>query len=195
MRVAYAVDRRTFLVRTAAAAGMILSPWPTGWARAEPVSPASPHYAYGSSVAATSTSKEATEAALWVLGEGGNAMDAHIAAAVTQTVVEPGLTTLGGAYGVTFFDAESKTTSGVVGRMGPAAAESYDYPRFDAASLTGRGMTVPGFLAGVKLAHATHGRLAWPRLFTPAIRHAREGFEISEPIASALDVQHMAPVQ
>ena len=180
------MDRRTFLVGMAGgAAGVLLAPWGTRRAAAEPVSPASTHYAFGRSIAAAATSQEALDAALWALAEGGNAADAYITAALTQTVVEPGLTTLGGAFGITVFDAKTKTTRGAAGLMGPAAAERYDYERSDKVSLTGRGMTVPGFLAGVKLAHDTHGRLAWKKLFEPAIRHARDGVVISDLIVRA----------
>ena len=41
--------------------------------------------AVGTEVAVTSTSKEATEAALWALAQGGNAADAYLTAALTQT--------------------------------------------------------------------------------------------------------------
>lgn len=177
------MDRRTFLTcASAGVASALLLRWPGRPALAEPVSPASPHYAFGKSVAAASASKEATDAALWALAEGGNAADAYITAALTQTVVQPGLTSLGGAFGVTVFDAETKTTRAAVGLLGPAAAERYDYPRFDPVSLTGRGMTVPGFLAGVALAHEKHGRLTWARLFEPAIRCAKDGFAVPERI-------------
>ena len=184
--MAHRLDRRTFLAGVAGgAAGTLLLPWAARFAAAEPVSPGSTHYAFGKAIAATSTSKEATDAALWALAQGGNAADAYISAALTQTVVEPGLTTLGGAFGITVFDARTKATGTVTGLMGPAAAESYDYMRFDKLALTGRGMTVPGFLAGVKLAHGKYGRLAWARLFEPAIRHAREGALVAEAIVRA----------
>ena len=136
-------------------------------------------------MAVASASKEATEAALWALTQGGTAADAYMTAALAQTVVQPGLTSLGGAFGITVFDATSKTTRSVTGLMGPAAAESYAYARFDPVSLTGRGMTVPGFLAGVALAHREHGRLAWAKLFEPAIRYAKEGIVVSAGILGA----------
>ncbi len=99
------LNRRTFVgAAVAGAAGALLPAWPLRLARGEPVSPGSPHYETGTTVAATSTSKEATEAALWALAVGGNAADAYMTAALTQTVVEPGLTTIGGAFGITYFD-------------------------------------------------------------------------------------------
>ena len=177
------LDRRAFLSGCAAgAAGALLLRYPWHLAHAEPVSPAPPHYASGRSVAVATASKEATEAALWALAQGGNAADAYMTAALAQTVVQPGLTSLGGAFGVTVFDATSKTTRSASGLMGPAAAESYDYARLDPVSLTGRGMTVPGFLAGIALAHRLHGRLAWAKLFEPAIRHAKDGIVVSAEI-------------
>jgi gamma-glutamyltranspeptidase / glutathione hydrolase len=181
--MARTMDRRTFLAAIAAGtAGAML---PTGLvcgARAEPASPRSPLYATGETLAATSTSREATEAALWALSKGGTAADAYIAAALTQTVVEPGLTTIGGAFGVTCFEARSGKTRSALGRLGPAAAESYDYERFSPVSRTGRGMPVPGFLAGIDLAHRTFGKLPWAQLFEPAVRHAIEGFPVPELI-------------
>ena len=82
-------------------------------------------------MAVASASKEATEAALWALTQGGTAADAYMTAALAQTVVQPGLTSLGGAFGITVFDSTSKATRSVTGLMGPAAAESYAYLRFD----------------------------------------------------------------
>ncbi|MHC4780813.1 MAG: gamma-glutamyltransferase, partial [Planctomycetota bacterium] len=144
--------------------------------------PNSPQYAVGTKFAATSTSRQATEAALWALEQGGNAADAYLTAALTQTVAEPGLTTLGGALSLTFFNAASGKTEYVVGRLGPAEAEPYDFERFDKVSLTGKAMAVPGFLAGCWKAHEKFGSLPWSKLFEPAIRHAVEGIAVQESI-------------
>jgi gamma-glutamyltranspeptidase/glutathione hydrolase len=138
----------------------------------------SDYYGVGSSIGVTSTSKAATEAALWALQQGGNAADAFITAALTQTVVEPGLTSIGGAFGFNYFNAATGETSVVAGLLGPAADEPYDFDRDDKVTQTGRAMPVPGFLAGVKAAHKKFGRLGWPELFEPAIRHATDGFTV-----------------
>ena len=85
--MARALDRRTFLSGVAyGTAGVLIPSWPGRVAHAERVLPDSPHFAVGKTIAATSSSKEATEAALWALAEGGNAADAYITAAITQTV-------------------------------------------------------------------------------------------------------------
>ena len=106
-------------------------------------------------------------------------------AALTQTVSEPGLTSLGGAFGMQYFDAVKRELSYVAGLLGPAAAESYDYDRDSPVILTGRAMPVPGYVAGVFDAHRRHGRLEWAKLFQPAIRHAKEGFLVIPDIIEA----------
>lgn len=133
------------------------------------------HYAAGTQAGVTSTSLQASDAALWALDQGGNAADAYITAALTQTVSEPGLTSIGGAFGIHYFDAGRKETSVLAGRLGPAAAEPYDFERDSPVTQTGRAMPVPGFIAGVFEAHRRHGRLDWAKLFKPAIRHAIDG--------------------
>jgi gamma-glutamyltranspeptidase/glutathione hydrolase len=178
-----ALNRRDFLKTLAAGTAAVLLP--RGLYGQDPPSvkkKLANHFAKGRKVAVTSTSKEATEAALWALEQGGNAADAYLAAALTQTVVEPGLTTIGGALGITFFRAATKKTEFAIGRLGPAADEPYDYKRFDPVSQTGRAMPVPGFLAGCKAAHEKFGALPWARLFEPAMGHAFAGVVIPEAI-------------
>ena len=143
------------------------------------------HYATGTQAGVTTTSLQASEAALWALSQGGNAADAYMTAAITQTVSEPGLTSLGGAFGMQYFDASKKGTNYVAGLLGPAAAESYDFDRESLVTQTGRAMPVPGYVAGVFEAHRRHGRLDWAKLFQPAIRHANDGFLVVPEIIAA----------
>jgi gamma-glutamyltranspeptidase / glutathione hydrolase len=143
------------------------------------------HYATGTEAGVSSTSLQASEAALWALEQGGNAADAYVTAALTQTVSEPGLTSLGGAFGMQYFDAGNKETSYTAGLLGPAAAEPYDYDRESPVTQTGRAMPVPGYVAGVFDAHRRYGRLDWAKLFQPAIRHAKEGFLVIPDIIEA----------
>jgi len=177
------LNRRDFtltLATGAAAAGL------TGSSAAPPRrSRRENHFATGNNFAATSTSEEATDAALWALQTGGNAADAYMAAALTQTVVEPGLTSLGGAFGMTYFDAKSGETRSCVGKLGPAEREPYDFDRQSPIAQTGRAMPVPGFIGGVHVAHEEFGSLGWKKLFEPAIRHASDGAKISPVIIEA----------
>ena len=75
----------------------------------------------------------ATEAALWALERGGTAADAYITASLAQCVLEPAMTTLGGGFGVTFFDAAagelSTAGSGFAFPSGTPATEPWDQAR------------------------------------------------------------------
>lgn len=120
----------------------------------------------------------ATEAALWALERGGTAADAYITAALAQCVLEPGMTTLGGGFGVTYFDAGAGELStggaGFAFPSGAPATEPYD----EARSWTGFAAMVPGYVRGLESAHAAFGRLPWQDLWEPAIALAEGGFVI-----------------
>ena len=120
----------------------------------------------------------ATEAALWALERGGTAADAYIAAALVQCVVEPSMTTLGGGFGVTFFDAaaDELSTAGA-GFAFPSGAPPTE-PYEEARSWTGFAAMVPGYVRGIEAAHTAYGRLPWQDLWEPAIAIAENGFVI-----------------
>ena len=143
------------------------------------------HYATGKKNAVASTSKEASKSALWALEQGGNAADAYITAALTQTVVEHGLTSIGGGFSIQYYDAATGEIPSIIGPLGPAKAEAYDFDRNSPITQTGRAMPVPGFLSGVHAAHKQFGKLKWQQLFQPAIQHANEGFPVGPLLVSA----------
>ena len=134
--------------------------------------------AVGSGAMATTDHPYATEAALWALERGGTAADAYITAALAQCVLEPTMTTLGGGFGVTYFDAASGELSTAGGAFafpsGAPASEPYD----EARSWTGFGAMVPGYVRGLEAAHSAYGRLPWQDLWEPAIAFAENGFVI-----------------
>ena len=171
--------RRDFIATLAGGAVASIGMNPLAWAQR---SQRTDHFASGSSVAVTSTSREATDAALRVLKEGGNAADAYMTAAITQTVSEIGLTSIGGAFGIRFFDEKTRKTTGVTGRLGSAKDEPYDFERESPVTQTGRAMPVPGFIGGLHAAHQKYGKLPWASLFAPAIQHAEDGFLVNPKI-------------
>ena len=135
---------------------------------------------------------EAAEAGLGALQAGGNALDAVIAAALVQGVVDPLMSGLGG-YGVLHLhDSASGTTLLLDGQGGcPAACtpemwgdrivgETRDGFGFILQGFVNecghKAVTVPGILRVLADAHGSLGRLAWPALFDPAITLAEAGW-------------------
>lgn len=114
--------------------------------------------------------------AIETLKRGGNACDAALAAAITQTVVEPHMTTITGILSMLYHDRASGRTTYLNGSMNTPLAE---LPGFSARDLaTGRGACVPGWWGGFEAALERHGSKTKAELMASAIELARDGFEI-----------------
>lgn len=171
------LTRRQFLGHTGAIAALSAAPNLLFAQNGQQQQPAAPqrfskpidHYASGKNVAVTSTSREASESALSAMAQGGNTADAYLTATLTQTVVEHGLTSIGGGFSIKYFDAATGKISSIVGPLGPAADEPYDFDRQSPVTQAGRAMPVPGFLSGLHAAHKQHGKLKWRKLTFDAI--------------------------
>lgn len=136
----------------------------------------------------------AAAAGVEILRAGGSATDAAIATMLALGVVEPQSSGLGGGSFLVLYDAKTRSTTTVDGReTAPMAADDrwfYDTAgkplgRF-AAVPGGRSVGVPGAVRAMALAHAKSGKLAWARLFAPAIRLANEGFVLSPRMNNSL---------
>ncbi len=130
-----------------------------------------------------------------ILRQGGNALDAAIATALAQGVVDPCNGGIGGFGCMLVHDAATATTSSISyhGRAGSRArpdvfaedvvgqihghAERYEV-RGAVNQIGYRSVVVPGTLAGFDAAHRAYGRLPWPALFEPAIQLARDGIPL-----------------
>jgi len=128
----------------------------------------------------------ASEAGREMLRAGGSATDAAIAAQLVLGLVEPQSSGLGGGAFLLHWNAREKKLLAYDGReSAPAAATPDRFMRggkpmdFDAAVRSGLSVGTPGLVRLMEHAHKRHGKLPWPKLFEPAIRIAREGFEIS----------------
>jgi gamma-glutamyltranspeptidase/glutathione hydrolase len=131
---------------------------------------------------AVSTHPLVTQTALDVMAEGGNAVDAIVAASITQSVVEPHMTTLTGVWSMLYYEAKTGKVSYLNCSNNAPLAFPHNQEQWNADAVAmmndGRGVTVPGFWAGVEEALRVHGTLPKKRLAAPAIDYARNGFEI-----------------
>lgn len=111
-----------------------------------------------------------------VLNDGGNAVDAALAASLAQTVVEPHMTTAFGVLSMMHYDAASGATQYVNGSMNAPLA---GLPGFSAADIaTGRSVAVPGFWSAWEASRERFANKTREALAAPAIELARGGFPI-----------------
>jgi gamma-glutamyltranspeptidase/glutathione hydrolase len=126
----------------------------------------------------------AAQAGLQILREGGNAIDAAIATAITLTVVEPTMNGIGGDLFAIVWDGRSLHGLNASGRS-PASwtrelfAEQKVVPRRGWLSVT-----VPGAVSGWVALSKTFGRLRFEKLFESAIGYARDGFIVAPVTAN-----------
>ena len=133
------------------------------------------------------------EAGAGVLAQGGNAVDACIAAAAVSWVAESPLTGPGGGGFMLVHRARDHTSRvldffvSVPGkdlkRHSSQGMEEIDveYDR-DASQIFKIGAAscaVPGTVAGLEAAHRAYGTVAWAELLQPAIALARDGVELT----------------
>lgn len=119
----------------------------------------------------------AVEAGMAVLAEGGNAVDAAVAAAFAVAVVEPHASGIGGGGAVI-----------VVPEGAGDQAVAYDYREVvpDDGVVPPSGTGVPGFVAGMAELHAAHGQAQWADVLAPAVALAAEGHPVSAMLARRL---------
>jgi gamma-glutamyltranspeptidase / glutathione hydrolase len=127
------------------------------------------------------------EAGSRVLANGGNAVDACVAAAFAAFVAEPPLTgPAGGGFLLAYVDGEPLLLDcffAVPSR--PLAAMDEIVIDFGDAStqvfhVGEASVAVPGLVPGLEEAHLRFGRLAWAELVEPAIELAHAGLDVNE---------------
>src|SRR5437867_1844923 len=129
----------------------------------------------------------ASAAALRLLQDGGNAVDAAITAAAVLNVVEPVMTGIGGdMFALVYMQQDKKP----IGLNGSGWAGSKATPEFFRSRnldfVPGEGIysvSVPGAVAGWYKLHQKYGKLPMSRILAPAIDYAEKGFPVSDIIA------------
>jgi gamma-glutamyltranspeptidase/glutathione hydrolase len=139
-----------------------------------------------------SASDIASEAAWQVIKGGGNAIDAAVATAFALAVTHPTAGNIGGGGFLVYRAASGQATSFDFREAAPAGASAemwlkdgkYD---FDLHHNSHRSVGVPGTVAGLHMAWKELGSRPWKDLVAPAIKLARDGFEISHGLARSLE--------
>ena len=129
----------------------------------------------------------ASAAALRVLQDGGNAVDAAITAAAVLNVVEPNSTGIGGdMFALVYMQQDGKPV-GLNGSGWAGSKASVDFFKSrNLAQIPLFGMhsvSVPGAVAGWYKLHQKYGKLPMTRILAPAIEYAEKGFPVSDIIA------------
>ncbi len=135
---------------------------------------------------ATTAHPLATEAAIEMLKQGGNAIDAAVAAAFAIGVVEPDGSGLGGGGGMVIYLAKERKPI-YINYYQRASADILDLdynPQSDARSA--KAVLVPGTVAGLTTALEKYGRLSLSKVLEPAIRYASQGFPVDETLAKIM---------
>jgi gamma-glutamyltranspeptidase/glutathione hydrolase len=121
------------------------------------------------------------------LNEGGNAIDAAVAAALAAGTVAPAACGIGGYGGHMMIARRGKVTAIDFNSAAPLAARADMFSLDANAAVKGEANLygwlaagVPGTLAGLQLAIDRYGTRPFRTLVQPAIRFAREGFPLRE---------------
>lgn len=119
--------------------------------------------------------EQAVDAAERILDEGGNAVDASIAAAFAIGVLEPVASGMGGGGSVIIAGPDEEPVF-------------YDYREVVNASgeIPDTGTGIPGFVAGMGQIHEDYGELEWEEVISPAIEVAGDGFTVSEYLSDRI---------
>jgi gamma-glutamyltranspeptidase / glutathione hydrolase len=155
--------------------------------RPDAVSFATRSPAVGKNGMAATSQPLATLAAIEILKSGGNAIDAAIAANAVLAVTEPMSCGLGGDLFAIVWDAHSKKLYGLnASGRSPRELSLEEFQRRKLKYVPATGplpVTVPGCVDGWAELHHRFGKLPLNKILAPAIRHAREGFAVTEVIA------------
>ncbi|HVE50078.1 MAG TPA: gamma-glutamyltransferase family protein [Casimicrobiaceae bacterium] len=126
----------------------------------------------------------AAQAGLAMLARGGNAIDAAIATAIALTVVEPTTNGIGSDLFAIVWDGEKLIGLNASGRS-PAAWSHERFASRDVMPTYGwDAVTIPGAVAGWSALSQRFGELPFEDLFEPAIRYARDGFQVAATISA-----------
>lgn len=127
-----------------------------------------------------------------ILEQGGDAVDAAIAAQFVLAVTLPEAGNIGGG-GFMLIQKDGKGDFIDYRETAPSAAHRDMYLNEKGDVITNKSVYgihasgVPGSVAGMWLAHQKHGSLKWNTLLTPAVKLAENGFIVHPKLASSIE--------
>jgi gamma-glutamyltranspeptidase/glutathione hydrolase len=131
----------------------------------------------------TTSQPLAAQAGLWMLRQGGNAVDAAIAAAITLTVVEPTGCGLGSDAFAIVWDGKMLHGLNASGRA-PAGWTDERFAGLESMPERGwESVVVPGAVSAWAALSERFGRLPFADLCQPAIDYARYGYALTPTVA------------
>ncbi|MBB4705776.1 gamma-glutamyltransferase [Sphaerisporangium siamense] len=140
---------------------------------------------YGGAVATVDL--DASKAALSILRQGGNAMDAAVAGAATLGVTEPYSAGLAGGGFLVYYDAKRRRVTSIDGRekapqaMTETSLQENGAPiPFGDAVTSGLSVGVPGSVAQWELALRRYGTVSLKQALKPAAEVAEHGFTVDQ---------------
>src|SRR4051812_16988289 len=142
---------------------------------------------YASNGMAATSMPAATLTALDVLRQGGNALDAAIAAVAVLCVIEPQSTGIGGDCFCLYAPAGTGKVIALNGSGRAPAAASIDW--FESRQIraientSAHAVTVPGAINAWETLLKAHGRKGLDELLQPAIRYAEEGWPVHPKVS------------
>ncbi len=139
-----------------------------------------------SELAAATSHPLATSTAMTILRDGGNAVDAAIAACITQCVVEPHMTGIGGDC-FAIVGMPDGSLHGLNGSGRSAAGAELDWYLengfTEIPETSAHAITVPGSVKAWETLHQEFGSMDFARLFADGIWYAEHGFPVSHRVA------------
>lgn len=131
----------------------------------------------------------ATQAGVEILALGGNAFDAAVAVAAALNVVEPMMSGVGGYGTIMLYDrgtdrARFLNSSDRIPRRVDSDAYRAPTPGWEENRRGAKAVSTPANLRAWEAMSSEYGRLPWSDLLAPAIRLARDGFELDGETAA-----------
>ena len=133
----------------------------------------------------------ASQVGFEVIKSGGNAIDAVVATGLALAVTHPTAGNIGGGGFIVYRPASGEPAAYDFREVGPSRSSpemwltdgKYDFEKHHNSHLS---VGVPGTVAGLHLAWREAGSKPWKALVEPAIKLARDGFEVSHGLARSL---------